>query len=703
MGEVVRWEQQGNVAVLTVENPPVNALVQPVRAKLFEFIERAEADQSIGAVLIQAEGRTFPAGADVREFTLQTAQPTLAALCDRVEACRKPVIAAIQGTALGGGFELALACHYRIALRGAQFGFPEVTLGLVPAAGGTQRLPRITGARAALDILLTGRPVTAEIAQKIGLVDRVIEKNLDRAGLGSARNMAANQTEVRPTQARREGLEDAARFLEVVAARRKQAAGDGRDVVERILDLVEASLLLPFEAGRAMERVAYEDLVGGPQAQGLRHAFLAERRAARHPEFAKTPIRPVSTLGVICAGPLGREIVLAALSAGLQVVLSDENQTAIGRARRRIETSLDALVEAGRLGANARDDQLRNLSISSELEALTEADFIIEALPEDLPRKQMTLAKLDKVLEDGIIIASSSAQVDFAALAQSSGRPKHLLAMHFISPADRLRLVEIAPLKGTDPAITASAIGLARKLRKTPVLVGAYEGLLVGAMTEAYHMAADFMVEDGASPAKVDAAMRTFGMPRGPFQTRDLAGLDLAWLLRKEQAGTRDPAHRYAVLADRLCEAGWFGRKSGQGFYKYTEGDKGGRAAPEVLDLIRDIRSEAGISPRDFSEAEIQSRCVLAMANAGAYLVEVGAAKRPSDVDAAALLGMGFPRYHGGPMMYVDLMGPLAARKALIGYADENAPEFWTPAPLFMELIKNGNVFEDLNEDGAAH
>ncbi|MGH1369467.1 MAG: enoyl-CoA hydratase-related protein [Maritimibacter sp.] len=699
MGEVVRWEQRESVAILTVENPPVNALVQPVRRALFELVERAEADQSVGAILIQAEGRTFPAGADVREFTLETAQPTLAELCDRVEASRKPVIAAIQGTALGGGFELALACHYRIALRGAQFGFPEVTLGLVPTAGGTQRLPRITGARAALDILLTGRPVSAETGEKIGLVDRVIERNLDRAGFGSARNMAQNQTETRPSQKREEGLSDPARFLESVAARRKQMQGDARDVVSRVIDLVEAALLLPFEAGRGMERVAYEDLIGSDQAQGLRHAFLAERRAGRHPSFASVRTYPIETLGVICAAPLGRDIALGALAAGMNVVLADENQTAIARARRRMETSLDKAVEAGRLGANERDEQLRRLSISGELDALTEANFIIEALPEDLPRKQMTLAKLDKILDQDVIVASCSADVDLAALSQSSGRPEQMLAMHFIAPADRMRMVEIAPLKATRPEVTSTAIALARRLRKTPILSGAYEGLIVNTLTEAYHTAADFLLEDGASPAQVDAAMRNFGMPIGPFQARDLIGLDLAWLQRKARSESRDPAHRYSTVADRLCEAGWFGRKAGQGYYRYAEGEKGGRAAPETLALLRDIRSEAGITARDFSEAEIQTRCLLAMANAGAYLVEVGEAQRPSDVDAAALLGMGFARYRGGPMMAADMRGLLNTRNALITYADESAPEFWTPAPLFMELIKNGKTFDDLNED----
>lgn len=699
MSEVVKWEVRESVAVLTVANPPVNALVQPVRDALYRAIERAEADHAVGAILIQAEGRTFPAGADVREFTLKTAEPTLAALCDRVEACRKPVIAAIHGTALGGGFELALACHYRIALRGTQMGFPEVTLGLVPTAGGTQRLPRISGARGALDLLLTGRPVSAEIAHKLGLIDRVIEKNLDRAGLGSARNMAQNQTPPRPTRSREEGITDGARFLEIVEARRTQMKADRREVVSRLIELVESALLLPFEAGRAMERVAYEDLVGGAQAQGLRHAFLAERRAGRHPAFSKIAPREVTQVGVICAGPLGRDITLALLAADYPVVLCDENQTAISRARRRIEAALMEAVEAGKLRTIDMDSQLKNLSISGELEALSDCDLVIDALPEDQPRKVMTIGKLSSVLAEDTVLASSSADVDLRALAMAAAHPKDFIAMHFLSPADRLRAVEVAPLKTTDPRTTSTALMLARRLRKTAILTAPYQGLIVNALIEAYHRAASFLVEDGASPHEVDTAMRAYGMPIGPFQAQDNDGLDLGWLQRKQNEEDRAPQDRYSTLADLMCEAGWFGRKAGQGYYQYGGAEKSWETAPEVLALIDKIRTENGITPRRFSPEEIQQRCILAMANAGAYMVEVGVAARPSDVDAAALLGFGFPRYRGGPLMEADLLSPLQTRKTLIEWAEESAPEFWTPAPLFMELIKNGKRFDDLNAD----
>ncbi|MBV7378058.1 enoyl-CoA hydratase-related protein [Maritimibacter dapengensis] len=685
--EAVSYALRDGVAVLTVCNPPVNALVQIVRQALFECIERAETDDSVGAVVIQAEGRTFPAGADVREFTLETANPTLAALCDRVEACKKPVIAAIHGTALGGGFELALAAHYRMALEGARFGFPEITLGLVPTAGGSQRLPRIVGARAALDILVTGAPMDAARAEALGLVDKVVHKNLERAALGSARNMIESGTAPRPSRDQTRGLAEPARFLELVEARRKVTARDRKEATARAIDLVEAALLLPFEAGARMEHVAYEDLINSPDARGLRHAFLAERRAGRSDRIMGVKPRPVSTVGVIGAGPLARDVAMSALAAGASVRVALEDDPAINRVRTRIEASFANAVEAGRVTGSERDARLARLSVAEGFDSLADCDVVIEALPEDPVRKSHVLGRLASNTLSASVIASSSAESDIPALAAASGRGGSFAAMHFIAPADRNRLVEIAPTTETEPDVMATLTALARKMGKTPVLTKARRGLIFNRVVSAYYSAAALLLERGAMPADVDAAMRDFGMPLGPFQAQDIAGLDAVWGLRAEDCASRIPL--------LMLENAWYGQRTGQGFYRYENGARGGRAAPDVMQMIRQLREAQALKAQSFSADEVQKRCLYAMANEGARLVASGTVARPSDVDAALLLGLGFPRTKGGPMLQADLIGSLQVRKALSSWADENA--FWTPAPLWTELVKNGRTFEDLD------
>lgn len=684
---MVRYERREGVAVLTVTNPPVNALVQPVRAGLFDAIAQAEADADVGAVLIRADGRTFPAGADVREFTLETANPTLATLCSLVEACTKPVIAAIHGTALGGGFELALAAHYRIALTGAKFGFPEITLGLVPTAGGSQRLPRIVGARGALDLLVSGAPIDTTRAQAMGLVDKVVQKNLERAGLGSARNMAERGTKPRPTRDETRGFGDAARYLDLVAARRTSVGKDRLPAVGRAIDLVEAALLLPFEAGLEMEHVAYEDLVNSPEARGLRHAFLAERRAGRSGVIAGVSPRPVSVVGVVGAGPLARDVAISALAAGASVRIALEDDTAITRVRSRIETVLGQAVEAGKLAGAERDARLGRLSVSDNYDSLAEADVVIEALPEDPVRKSHVLGRIGSRALPRAVIASSTAECDIPTLAQASRHPEAFAAMHFIAPADRNRLVEIAPTRDTAPDALATLAALARKMNKGPVLTRARSGLVFNRMVSAYYTAAALLLERGAMPAAVDAAMRDFGLPLGPFQAQDRTGLDAIWGARAEDCASRIP-----VL---MIENAWYGQRTGQGYYRYETGEPGAQDAPDVLQMICDLRDDLGFDVQTFTADDIRKRCLAAMANEGARLVAAGTVARPSDVDAALLLGLGFPRAKGGPMLQADLTGALNMRNALTGWAEED--DFWTPVALWDDLVKNGRRFEDLD------
>lgn len=685
----VRWERRDGVAVLTVANPPVNALVQPVRAALFDAVERAEADADVSAILIQAEGRTFPAGADVREFTGPAGAPTLADLCLRIETCTKPVIAAIHGSALGGGLELALACHYRMAHQDARFGFPEVTLGLVPNAGGTQRLPRIAGAQLALDMLTTGKPIDMKRAEAAKLVDKVVVKNLDKAGFGSARNFARSGVAPRPTRARTDGFMPASRFLDAIAVRRHDLAPNAAGAVPRIIELVEAALLVPFEAGLEMEHAAYDDLVQSDEAKGLRHAFLAERRAGRFPSLAGVAPQRVSSVGIVGAGALARDVVMAALSAGAPVTVALEDDTAITRVRGRIERAYGEAVEAGLVSGRDRDDRLGRLVVSEDLRALADADVIVEALPEDSVRKSQVLSQLSGVAARHAILASSTADCDIETLAGVSGRPERFAAMHFVSPAATNRLVEIAPSRATSPETLMTLIRLARNMGKGPVVTGARQGLVFNRLLDAYYSAACLTVEQGAMPTEVDAAMRAYGLPIGPFQAQDVAGIDTVWGLRPDDCPSDIPA--------RMIENAWYGQRTGQGFYRYEAEDGVARAAPEVTQMIRALRADFDISPRLIETEEIQRRCLYAMANEGARLVAAKVVDRPSDIDAVLLLGLGFPRSKGGPMLVADLASPLAVRNALAGWAGEE--DFWAPAPLWDTMVKYGRRFSQMGAE----
>jgi 3-hydroxyacyl-CoA dehydrogenase len=684
----VNWELRDGVAILTVNNPPVNALVKPVRAALSEAIMRASEHPDVAAVLIRAEGRTFPAGADVREFTQASGHPTLSELCDTVEFCPKPVIAAIHGTALGGGFELALACHYRMALPDARFGFPEVTLGLVPNAGGTQRLPRIVGARVALDMLTSGKPIDARRAEAAGLVDKVVQKNLERAALGSARNMGEAGTLPRPTRDRMDGLREPAQFLDVVRARRRMIERED-SAAARLIELVEAALLLPFEAGQDMERVAYEDLVNSETARGLRHAFLAERRAGRFPSLAGVAAQTVSAVGVVGAGPLARDVAMSALAAGVPVTVALEDDTAISRVRGRIERAYADAVGAGRIAGKDRDAHLSRLVVSDDYRSLSDADVIIDGLPEDSVRKAHVLGRVGAVAMRHAVLASSTAECDVEALAQASTRPERFAAMHFAGTGPRNRLVEVAPGRETMPQATMTLLRLARAMGKGPVLTAARPGLVFNRLRLAYYTAAALLLERGAMPGDVDAAMRDYGMPLGPFQAQDVAGIDAVWGLGAEDCASPIPL--------RMIENAWYGQRSGQGFYIYQEGDKRARVAPDGIQMIRALRAEKGIEAREIGADEIVSRCLYAMANEGARLVAARVVARPSDVDAVMLLGAGFPRARGGPMLAADLAGALSVRKALTGWAAED--DFWTPATLWDDMVKYGRSFEKLNAD----
>ncbi|WP_300512843.1 3-hydroxyacyl-CoA dehydrogenase NAD-binding domain-containing protein [Aliiroseovarius sp.] len=698
MNEHVTYEVQDSVAVLTIAHPPVNALSFSVRSGLLDAVERADSDPTVRSILIRAEGRTFPAGADVREFGKPRAKPILSTVVARIEACSKPVVAAVQGTALGGGFEIALGAHYRLADRKARFGLPEVGLGVLPGGGGTQRVPRLTGAGSALDLMLSGKLISAEKASDLGLVDALVDGDVAAAGFAFARDLAQNGAKPRPTCERREGFADAAAYTAAITARRAEVAKSPLDAPGKIVDCVEAAMLLPFEAGIAMERAAFDDCENSDGARALRHAFFAERRAAKVPELDGATLREVNTIGVVGAGTMGAGIAVACLDAGFPVTLVERDDEGLMRGVEKIDAIYERSLVKGRIDAATRDARMELLSGSTRMEDLGRVDLVIEAVFEETSVKVGVFAQLDQVMKPGAILATNTSYLDINALADTISRPEDVVGYHFFSPANIMKLLEIVVADKTDLNVVATGFALARKLRKVPVRAGVTDGFIGNRILAAYRLAADFMLEDGATPTQIDAAMRAYGFPVGPYQVLDIAGLDISWARRKRLAETRDPAHRYVTIGDTLCARGWFGQKAGRGYYLYEAGGRVGREDPEVLRIISEARAAKGITPRAFTAEEIQARCLGAMANEGARLLEEGVALRPSDIDVVLFFGYGFPRWRGGPMMAADLRGLLTVENELKSWVEE-APEFWTPAPLWDELIKNGRHFADMNED----
>jgi 3-hydroxyacyl-CoA dehydrogenase len=693
----VRQERAGDVTVLVIDHPPVNALGHAVRAGLAAGMHDALQDPSVAAIVIRAGGRTFPAGADIAEFGKPPQPPLLPDLCNAIEASPKPVIAAIHGTALGGGFELALAAHYRVALASAKVGLPEVTLGILPGAGGTQRTPRIVGATAALDLMISGKPISAARARDLGLIDAVVEDDLATAALALARVVLDERRGPRPTRDRAEGLADPAAYHAAIAAARARHANDRLPAPRRIVDCVEAALLLPFAQGLAFERAAFEELVATPEAAGLRHAFFAERRAARFPEAGATP-RPVAHLGIAGAGLMGAGIAYAALASGLTVTLLDRDQAALARGLERVATLMERAVAQGRTTAAQREADWARLDGALEVGGLAGCDLVIEAVFEDFDVKAGVLRALDAALKPGAVIATNTSYLDVDALAAVTSRPADVIGLHFFSPAHVMRLLEVVVGRATAPEVVATGLALARRLGKVAVRSGVCDGFIGNRMLTAYRQAAEFAVEDGAAPADVDAAMRAFGFPLGPFEVSDLAGLQISWARRKRLAATRDPAHRYVAIADRLCEAGRFGQSVGKGWYDYTPGERAPKPSPEVAAIIAAEQRAKGITPRVFTADELRIRCLAALANEGARILGEGIAARPSDIDAVWLFGYGFPRWEGGPMHWADAFGPAALVETLTACMPE-APEFWSPAPLLAEIAAAGGRFADRNGD----
>jgi 3-hydroxyacyl-CoA dehydrogenase len=676
----VETRLHGRVAVITFESPPVNGLSHAVRIGLARALERAMADPAVAAVVLAGGGRQFSAGADIREFgtSAAIAEPTLRQVIAQVEDAPKPVIAAIQGSCLGGGLELAMAAHYRIAAQDATLGLPEVKLGLIPGAGGTQRLPRLVGPARALDLILGGEPARAGTLAESGLLDRVASVDPVEGAIGFA------EAESPAPRRTRDHAVDPAALAAACQAARGRLASERHPLPaqQRAVEAVAAAVL-PFDEGLAVERRAFIELMQSPESKALRHAFLAERAAGKVPDLAAdTPVRRVEEAAVIGAGTMGAGIAVALLNAGLPVWLLETDEAALTRGRGRIAGIYEAQVQKGRLTPAERDRRLGLLRPTLAYEALAGADVVIEAVFESLPVKREVFTALDRVMKPGAILATNTSTLDVNAIAELTRRPADVVGLHFFSPANVMRLLEVVRGRATAPEVLATALALARRLRKVAVVSGVCDGFIGNRMLDAYVRQAWWLVEEGAMPWEVDRAIEAFGFAMGPFRVGDLVGHDVSQAIRERRRAER-PGYRCSTLADELCRLGRLGQKSGGGWYDYPDGPRRPVHAPEAEALVERHRAALGIPPRAIEDSEIVERLVYALVNEGARLLAEGIAARPGDIDVVYLTGYGFPRWRGGPMYYAEQVGVdrVAARMRQFAAMAHGDPDFWRPAP----------------------
>lgn len=687
--ETVRLSRHDRVAVATIDNPPVNALSAAVRAGLAEAVAKAAADPAIDAIVIAAAGKAFIAGADIGEFGKPPLAPLLPDVLDAIEAASKPVVAAINGVALGGGLEVALACHGRVASPEAKLGLPEIKLGLIPGAGGTQRLPRLVGAQQAFPMMLSGEPASAQAALELGLVDAVVAEDLVAAAVAIATRLAAAGTPPR-TAEMAERLTPADReAFETLAAAAIKTSGDLPNVAA-LVEAVRNAFTLPFAEALAAERALFLKLVADPRSQALRHVFFAEREAAKIPGIAPgLKPREIATAAVIGAGTMGGGIAMCLANAGIPVTLIETEQAKIDNGMNRVTAIYEMSVTRGSLTPELRDRRLSLIRPAVGLVAAADADIVIEAAFEEMGVKREIFGELDRVARPGAILASNTSYLDLPTIAAATKRPQDVLGMHFFSPANVMKLLEVVRPAGVADEVVVTAVALGRKLGKVPVVVGNGFGFVGNRMLEQRTRAAERLLVAGALPHEVDTALTGFGFKMGPFAMADLAGNDISWRSRRAR-GLK------AAVADALCEAGWFGQKTGRGYFLYPEGTRAGQHDPEVEALIARISAEQGVTRRVFTQDDILSRLLDPMVNEGARILEEGIAARPGDIDVIWLYGYNWPAWRGGPMFWADTVGLDVIVKRLEAQAAESGDKALEPASLLRRLASEGKGFASL-------
>ena len=694
---VIELTHEDDTAIISVSNPPVNSLGISVRKGLVEAIKSADHNSSVRSIIIIGNGSTFPAGADIKEFGQPPQAPHLPEVCEEIENINKPVIAALHGTALGGGLEIALASNYRIAEEKTKLGLPEVNLGLLPGAGGTQRLPRLAGISAALQIMTSGKPISASEALKLGVVDK-ISTNLLEDAKAFAKQVAEKNSHPK-TSMLTEKFDNDELNKKAIASMKEliQQKFGALEAPKKILECVEASISMDISEGLKYERNSFSELMAGKQSKALIHAFFAERKSAKIPEVSRANARDIKTLSVIGGGTMGAGITIAALNAGLKVKMIEQDSENLNKGIQHVTKVLERDVDKGRMTSDQKNKILENYYPSINFQDISEADMIIEAVYEEMTVKQTVFKKIDRLAKDGAVLASNTSYLDIDQIAAVTQRPKDVIGLHFFSPANIMRLLEIVIPSKVSDEVVATGLKLAKMMKKIPVRAGNCDGFIGNRILSTYGEAAAYMMEDGASPYDIDKAVVNFGYPMGPFQMFDLAGGDIGWATRKRKSATRDPRMRYVEISDRLCENGWFGQKTGRGFYQYTNGSRRGEEDPEVLKIIEREREKKGIQVRNFSEDEIINRYLAAMINESAKVLEEKIALRPSDIDVTKLYGYGFPRYKGGPMHFADNYGLEKLLDNLNKYCEEDSL-FWKPAKLIEDLAKSGKNFNSLNK-----
>jgi 3-hydroxyacyl-CoA dehydrogenase len=685
----VDLDRRGRVAVLTVNNPPVNALSQHVRQGLHDGITQAVADGGVQAIVIVCAGRTFIAGADITEFGKPPVAPGLHAVLDLIEGSPKPVVAAVHGTALGGGLEVTLACHYRVGAKDARFGLPEVKLGLLPGAGGTQRLPRVVGVEKALAMMVSGDPIRADEALKAGLIDEIVDSDLTAAGVAFAEKLLAEKRPLKKIRDLDDKLAAVRGKPEVFASFRKSVARQTRGfrAPENIIKAVEAAVSLPFAEGLKRERELFAELMASPESKAQRYFFFAEREAAKIPDVpGDTPMKDVKKAAVIGAGTMGGGIAMNFANVGIPVTVVEMNQENLDRGLGIVRKNYEATASRGRLTAADVEKRMGLIQGTTDWNAIRDADIVIEAVFEEMPIKKEVFAKLDGLAKPDAVLATNTSTLDVDEIASATRRPESVIGTHFFSPANVMRLLENVRGKKSSTSTVATVMALGRRINKVPVLVGVCYGFVGNRMLHQRGQQAEKLILEGALPHQVDKVLTDFGFPMGPFAMGDLAGLDVGWRIRKGR-GTKSP------VADRICELGRFGQKTGAGYFRYEKGDRTPIPDPDVEKIIVEVATEQGITRRHITDEEILQRLLYPMVNEGAKILDEKIAIRASDIDVIWVYGYGWPVYRGGPMFWADQIGLRALRDRMLEFQKASGDAFWTPAPLLTRLADEGKGF----------
>jgi 3-hydroxyacyl-CoA dehydrogenase len=703
MPDFVSVRVEHGIAFLQIDNPPVNAIGQPVADAIIGGLEIAERDDAAQAIVVYGAGKTFIAGADITCLERAawgdlSALPDLHALLARIEDCPKPVVMAIHGTALGGGLELAMAGHHRVAVADALMGQPEVNLGIIPGAECTQRLPRLVGVAKALDMCVTGKPIKAAEALSVGLIDAIVDDLLP--GAAAFARDAASRSSPRRTRERVDRLGTPDENAPLFASARALAAKTRRGQIAplAVVDAIEAATRLPFDDGCRREREIFEQCVLTEQAKALIHVFFAERAVSKVRDLPDVPPMPVARVAIVGAGTMGTGIATACANAGMQVMLKDSATEALARGMATLTGIYDAAIKRGRFTGDGAAERLGRITTQLTYEAFDTADVIIEAVFENAELKKKIFAEIDAVAKPSAVLATNTSTLDIDAIAAATSRPDRVVGLHFFSPAYIMRLLEVVRGGTTGGDVLITALAFAKRIGKVPVVVANCPGFVGNRMMFPYMYEAQFVVEEGATPEQVDRALTDFGMAMGIFAVDDMAGVDVAWRVRQE-LGQFGPGMRAPRVADKLCELGRYGQKTGSGWYRYGD-DRKPMPDPIVIDLIRKTAAEAGIPQRTFTDEEIVERCLFALINEGARVIEDGAVQRASDIDVIYTNGYGFPAWRGGPMFYADRRGLADIHARIVEFERAHGAR-WTPAPLLTKLASSGGTFRELDRKSA--